>query len=166
MEAISPKLTVVQVRVMRWLSHGWAAEPGAESAVMANGSRICNVDTMQQCTEQGLRRVMISAAGVLRHQVWRYAIASINRSSGTENRQTAMEPIEVARRWREERGYVGRGGVVVIFDGEVQSWVSELRNPDHWQPGCIAIAEDGRTWTAIAGTERDGALMWLPNEPV
>ncbi|MBN3785557.1 hypothetical protein [Burkholderia sp. Ac-20353] len=77
-----------------------------------------------------------------------------------------MEPIEVARRWREERGYVGRGGVVVIFDGEVQSWVNELRNPDHWQPGCIAIAEDGRTWTAIAGTERDGALMWLPNEPV
>ncbi len=40
MEAISPKLTDAQVRVMRWLSRGWPAEPGAGSAVMVNGVRI------------------------------------------------------------------------------------------------------------------------------
>jgi hypothetical protein len=71
-----------------------------------------------------------------------------------------------ARQWREKNGYVGRGGVVVLFNGEVQGWVNELRNPDHWRPGCIAIDELGRSWTTIAGTERHGALMWLPNDPI
>jgi hypothetical protein len=52
----------------------------------------------------------------------------------------------------------------VLFDGEVQGWVNTLRNPDHWQPGCIAVDEDGRTWTTIAGNERDGALTWLAND--
>ncbi|MBK1902195.1 MULTISPECIES: hypothetical protein [Burkholderia] len=53
MDAISPKLTVAQIRVMRWMSQGWAAEPGAGSAVLINGSRICNVDTMQALYRAG-----------------------------------------------------------------------------------------------------------------
>jgi hypothetical protein len=77
-----------------------------------------------------------------------------------------MTLIEVARRWREENGYVGRGGVIVLFNGEVQGWVNTLRNPSHWQPGCIAVDEDGRTWTTIAGNQNDGALMWMPNDPI
>jgi hypothetical protein len=56
--------------------------------------------------------------------------------------------------------------VIVLFNGEVQSWVDELRNPEHWQPGCVAIDEQGRSWTTIAGNERDGALMWLPNDTI
>lgn len=68
----------------------------------------------------------------------------------------------LARRQRVRRA----GGVIVLFDGAVQSWVNTLRNPNHWQPGCIAIDEQGRTWTAIAGNQGDGALMWLPNDPV
>jgi hypothetical protein len=75
-----------------------------------------------------------------------------------------MTPVEIASRWREEKGYVGRGGVVVVFNGEVQSWVNRLRNPEHWQPGCIAVDEEGHTWTTIAGNESAGALMWLPND--
>jgi hypothetical protein len=70
-----------------------------------------------------------------------------------------MTPSDVAHRWREEHGYVGRSGVIVRFDGEVQSWVDTLRNADHWQPGCIAVDAQGRTWTAIAGNQGDGALM-------
>jgi hypothetical protein len=72
--------------------------------------------------------------------------------------------IAAARRWRERWGYTSRGGVVVVLDGEVQSWVKELRNPGHWQPGCIAVDEAGKSWTAIAGDIQGGALMWLPNE--
>jgi hypothetical protein len=79
-------------------------------------------------------------------------------------RGTAVEPFDTSTRWRQANGYVGRGGVVVIFDGDVQSWVNSLRNPDHWQPGCVAVDEEGRTWTSIAGNERNGALMWLPND--
>lgn len=66
---------------------------------------------------------------------------------------------DVTRRWREQWGYIGRGGVVVLFDGEVQSWVNELRNPEHWQPGCIAVDEDGKSWTTMAGNEQNGALI-------
>lgn len=51
--ATSPKLTAAQLRVMRWMSQGWSAEPGAGSTVMINGSRICNVDTMQALYREG-----------------------------------------------------------------------------------------------------------------
>ncbi|WP_235993901.1 hypothetical protein [Paraburkholderia solitsugae] len=52
-----------------------------------------------------------------------------------------MTLLEIARRWREQNGYAGRGGVIVLFHGEVQSWVNELRNREQWQPGCVAIDE-------------------------
>ncbi len=77
-----------------------------------------------------------------------------------------MTAVETARLWREQNGYCGRGGVVVLFNGKVNSWVNELRNPDHWRPGCVAVDEQGRSWTAVAGSDRDGALMWLPNDPI
>ncbi|HGL4257942.1 MULTISPECIES: hypothetical protein [Burkholderia cepacia complex] len=71
--------------------------------------------------------------------------------------------IDNAHRYREQEALVGKGGVVVFYQGEVQGWSSQLRNADHWRPGCIAVDEQGRTWTTIAGSEHDGALMWLPN---
>lgn len=74
--------------------------------------------------------------------------------------------LQIAHAWREKNGYVGRGGVIVIYEEEVNSWVDRLRNPEHWVPGCIAIAEDGRSWTTVAGNAQDGALVWLPNEVV
>jgi len=77
-----------------------------------------------------------------------------------------MTVVEISRSWRVEHGYSGRGGVVVVFQGKAQSWVDTLRNPEHWQPDCVAVDEQGRSWTTIGGGERDGALMWLPNEPI
>ena len=73
-----------------------------------------------------------------------------------------MTHIETARRWRDENGYVGRGGVIVLFEGEVQGWVNQLRDPGHWRPGCVAVDEESRAWTAVAGNDKDGALVWLP----
>nr|WP_152567246.1 hypothetical protein [Cupriavidus metallidurans] len=55
---------------------------------------------------------------------------------------------------------------IVVFEDKAQGWVNELRNPERWQPGCVALDEQGRSWTTIAGNERDGALMWLPNDPI
>jgi hypothetical protein len=74
--------------------------------------------------------------------------------------------IKIAHAWREKNGYVGRGGVIVIYDNTADAWMDQLRNPEHWQPGCIAVAEGGKSWTAIAGNEQDGALMWLPNDQI
>ena len=69
---------------------------------------------------------------------------------------------QLAIQWRQEQGYTGRGGVVVVYRGEVQGWVNELRDPAHWVAGCIAVDEAGQQWQAIAGNEASGALMWLP----
>lgn len=77
-----------------------------------------------------------------------------------------MNLIAEACRWRTQWDYVGRGGVVALFEGKAQGWVNELRNPEHWQPGCVAVDEQGRSWTTIAGNEREWALMWLPNDPI
>ncbi|VVE15807.1 hypothetical protein PCE31107_02884 [Pandoraea cepalis] len=49
----SPKLSPAQSRVMSWLSHGWIAVPGAGSAVMLNGTRVANLDTMQALYRAG-----------------------------------------------------------------------------------------------------------------
>lgn len=77
-----------------------------------------------------------------------------------------MDAIKTAQEWREQKGYSGRGGIVVLHDGKVSGWQSALRDASHWVPGCIAVAEDGQSWTSIVGTERDGCLMWLPNDSI
>lgn len=41
-----------------------------------------------------------------------------------------MNDLETAHVWRAENGYIGRGGVIVIFDGLAQGWVNGLRNPE------------------------------------
>ncbi len=68
---------------------------------------------------------------------------------------------QLATDWRTQNGYVGRGGVVVIYRNEVGGWCDALRDPGHWVAGCVAVAEDGQQWVTIAGDEQSGALMWL-----
>jgi len=75
-----------------------------------------------------------------------------------------MRDINTARRWRVRSGYNGRGGVVVVFEGTAQGWVNELRNPEHWRPGCVAVDETGSSWTASGGTDQGGASVWMPND--
>ncbi len=53
-----------------------------------------------------------------------------------------MNPIEVARHYREDDQRVG--GVVVLFEGEVQGWVNTQRNPENWRPCCIAVDRPAR----------------------
>lgn len=48
------KLTEAQKRVMGWLGKGWRTIPGSGSAVMVNGKRICNTDTMMALYRAGL----------------------------------------------------------------------------------------------------------------
>lgn len=48
-----PKLSDVQRKAMKWLGYGWEGQPGAGSAVMVNGQRICNIDTMMALQRAG-----------------------------------------------------------------------------------------------------------------
>jgi len=65
-----------------------------------------------------------------------------------------------AQSWRDDNEYNGKGGVIVISGGEAQGWVNELRDPQHWTPGCIAVAEDGSCYEAIGGNDYAGAERW------
>lgn len=47
------KLTEAQKRVMKWLGHGWTAEPANGSAIHINGQRRCNIDTMMSLKRAG-----------------------------------------------------------------------------------------------------------------
>ncbi|ORJ13485.1 hypothetical protein ONZ60_23115 (plasmid) [Aeromonas salmonicida] len=66
-------------------------------------------------------------------------------------------------KWQNLRQvYTGRGGVVVVYRGEGQGWVNELRDPAHWVAGCVVVDEAGQQ--TIAGNEAAGAVMWLPRQ--
>jgi hypothetical protein len=71
-----------------------------------------------------------------------------------------MDTFRISTQWRQENGYQGQGGVVVLFDGEVQGWCNQLRDPDHWRPGCIAVDESGQHWEAVGGNSVNGAIDW------
>jgi hypothetical protein len=75
-------------------------------------------------------------------------------------RAAHLAAVVAALNWRRQHGYGGVGGVVVLFDGEVQGWVNELRNPEQWQPSCVAVNEAGDTWVSTGGDEQIGARMW------
>jgi hypothetical protein len=67
--------------------------------------------------------------------------------------------LDLAHQWRIDNGYTD-GGVVIIYDGIVQGWVDDLRNPEHWRAGCIAIDDAGRQWRATGGDYLSGAEQW------
>jgi hypothetical protein len=71
-----------------------------------------------------------------------------------------MDTLKITSEWRNDNGYKGRGGVIVLFDGEVQGWCNQLRDPDHWRPGCIAVDETGQHWEAVGGNATLGAYNW------
>jgi len=74
-----------------------------------------------------------------------------------------MDYQEMAIEWRKIQGYLDKGGVVIICDSEVQGWVNELRNPDHWVPRSLAIDIDGNCWIARGGDDQNGADTWTLN---
>ena len=67
--------------------------------------------------------------------------------------------IKKASQWREEKER--HGGVVVFFNGEVSGWMNELRDPNSWEPNCIAIDASNTQWVAKGGNSYDGALEWV-----
>lgn len=73
-----------------------------------------------------------------------------------------LADVIAAFKWRKEHGYLGRGGVIVIYAGIVNGWVNELRDPNHWVAGCIAVNETGDSWIATGGDEPNGATAWQP----
>lgn len=82
------------------------------------------------------------------------------KPQGGADMTVRVENDRIAKEWREEWDRVGSGGVVVIYQGEANGWMNELRDPQGWAPGCIAVSESGEQWEAIGGNDYDGAESW------
>ncbi|MFL1404221.1 hypothetical protein ACJO2E_02610 [Marinobacter sp. M1N3S26] len=78
------------------------------------------------------------------------------RKTGRRVTGDALE--QVARDYREAWGH--EGGYIVLCDGVPVAWKRFLDGASSWEPGCIAIDEDGRKWVAAGGDENRGALRW------
>lgn len=74
---------------------------------------------------------------------------------------TINQLLDKRRRYLENNDRL-EGGVVVIFNNQACGWMNELRDPQSWEPGCIAIDELGNCWKALGGNAYDGAELWEP----
>ncbi|GHN94396.1 hypothetical protein MY006_50330 [Escherichia coli] len=66
----------------------------------------------------------------------------------------------IAALWRQAN-QEHQGGVVLIWQGAVYGWKNELRDPQHEQPGAVAVDESGGVFVAEGGNEYDGAKCWV-----
>lgn len=64
-----------------------------------------------------------------------------------------------ADQWRDNNDLTG--GIVVFFESQIQGWVNVLRDPQQWQPGCIAVDEAGSEFVATGGNSYEGADQWV-----
>lgn len=69
--------------------------------------------------------------------------------------------IKKATTWRTKHP-AQTGGVIIFHGCELQGWVNQLRNPEHWMPGCIALDCDGKQYVATGGDAYNGAQRWEP----
>ncbi|TPG87736.1 hypothetical protein EAH72_34285 [Pseudomonas caspiana] len=68
-------------------------------------------------------------------------------------------------RWRL-RNQERRGGVVLVWQGEVYGWKNSLRDASHERPGVYALDEDGHVFIAEGGNDSDGAKCWVVADSV
>lgn len=72
----------------------------------------------------------------------------------------AAQNRQLASKYLDERPQLQGRGVVVLFQGQVSGWMNELRNPEEWEPGCIAVDRRGNQYLAIGGDSYRGATAW------
>ena len=71
-----------------------------------------------------------------------------------------MKNADLATQWRFKTKHIGKGGVVIIYDGQIAGWTSTLREPEKWEPGVIAVTEQGEQYLAEGGSSYNGAKKW------
>ena len=64
------------------------------------------------------------------------------------------------QQWRSEFNLQNAGGLIVFFKNEIQGWINELRDPQTWAPGCVAVDDQGHCWQSTGGDAYRGAQKW------
>lgn len=59
-----------------------------------------------------------------------------------------------------------RGGIVLVWEGEVYGWKNELRDPSSERPGAYAVDKYGLVFQAQGGDDYHGAKSWVAIDPV
>nr|WP_254176728.1 antirestriction protein ArdR [Pseudomonas fluorescens]AWH58615.1 Hypothetical protein [Pseudomonas fluorescens] len=70
----------------------------------------------------------------------------------------------IVAQWRlgnQER----RGGVVLVWQGEVYGWKNCLRDAVHERPGAYAVDDAGHVFIAEGGDDQNGAKCWVVVDP-
>lgn len=57
------------------------------------------------------------------------------------------------------------GGVVLVWEGEVYGWKSELCDPESERPGAYAVDKAGVVFKAEGGDDYKGAKAWVAVDP-
>lgn len=70
----------------------------------------------------------------------------------------------IAAKWRAEN-QERRRGVVLVWEGEVYAWKSELSDPASERPGAYAVDKSGLVFRAEGGNELSGAKVWAAVDP-
>ncbi|MDH4845074.1 antirestriction protein ArdR [Pseudomonas sp. BN605] len=68
---------------------------------------------------------------------------------------------KTAQNWRDSN-QCNQGGIVLVWQGTVYGWKNELRDPQHEQPGAIAVDPTGQVFIAEGGDAYNGATHWSP----
>lgn len=58
-----------------------------------------------------------------------------------------------------------RGGVVLVWQGEVYGWKNCLRDAVHERPGAYAVDDAGHVFIAEGGGDQNGAKCWVVVDP-
>ncbi|EPP3907011.1 antirestriction protein ArdR [Pseudomonas aeruginosa] len=69
-----------------------------------------------------------------------------------------------ATKWRAAN-QEHRGGVVLLWEGEVYGWKNELRDPASESPGAYAVDKTGLVFKAEGGDAYNGAKAWVAVDP-
>ncbi|MND34964.1 hypothetical protein D3C81_213020 [compost metagenome] len=69
-----------------------------------------------------------------------------------------------AAQWRA-RHEEGKGGIVMIWEGEAYAWKNEVRDPQCERPGVYAVDEAGKIFIAVGGDDYNGAERWVVKQP-
>ena len=66
----------------------------------------------------------------------------------------------IAEAYRDFWGH--KGGYVMLFKGEAVGWKRNLDRPEGFEPGALAVDENGHVWEATGGNPYGGAERWSP----
>lgn len=69
-----------------------------------------------------------------------------------------------AAKWRADN-QEHRGGVVLVFEGEVYGWKNELRDQACERPGTYDVDKAGLVFKAEGGDDFNGAKVWSAVDP-